>query len=118
MVNFPSAGKLLQLELRRLQAGAQRVGRAVVSDGDAVTCGSQTSLGKNADCTLVSPAFCSYVGYVCSYLIAEQIFIGKLFHNSLLQSVIFCLPQGTFSTQCQRDWTGHWFGLMEQFSGC
>lgn len=54
VVNFPSAGKLLQLELRELQAQAQRVGRAVVSDVDAVTCGSQTSLGKNAGWALLS----------------------------------------------------------------
>ena len=115
MVNFPSPRKLLQLELRGLQARAQRVGRAVVSDGDAVTCGSQTSLGKDARCALVSLEFCSYIGYVCSYLITEQIFIGN---NFSLRSIIFCLPQETFGTWCQQDWTGHWFELMEQSSGC
>lgn len=36
-MNFPSAGKLLELEGHR----AQRVGRAGRWDGDAVTCGGQ-----------------------------------------------------------------------------
>lgn len=115
LMNLPSAGKSQRLALHGLQAGAQRVGRALVSDGDAVTCGSQTSLGKNAGCALASPGFCSYITCVCSYLITEQIFIGELLHNFSLCSVIFCLPQGTFSMQCQQDWTGHW---VEQFSGC
>lgn len=94
MVNFPSAGTLLQLELGGLQAWAPRVGRAVLLDGDAVPCGGQSSLGQNAGCALVSADFCSYIGYVCSYLITEQIFIGKLFHNFSLRSDIFCLPWG------------------------
>lgn len=88
-----------------------------MSDEDTVTYGSQTSLGKNAGCALVTPDFCSYIGCVYSYLITGQIFIGKLFHNFSLRSVIFWLPQGTFSAQRQQDWTGHCFELKERFSG-
>lgn len=100
-----------------MQAWAERA--VVSSHVDAVTCGSQTSLGKNAGCALVSPDFRSCIGYVCSYLITEQIFIGGLLHNFLLRSVIFCLPQGTSSTQCQQDWTGQRFELVrEQCSSC
>lgn len=90
-----------------------------MSEGDALTCGSQTSLGKNAGLALASPGFCSYITCVCSCVITEQIFIGELLCNfSLCSGVIFCLPQGTFSMQCQQDWTGHWFELMEQCSVC
>lgn len=90
-----------------------------MSDGDALTWGSQTSLRKNAGCALASPGFRSHITCACSYLITEQIFIGEVLRNfSLCSSIIFCLPQGTFSMQCQQDWTGHWFELMEQFSGC